>query len=195
MSHGTILAQTTIPAGCDGYRVARTFIVRGGLHYIKGNVTPYFSLTCEAHRKDHPDQLQSGGADHVMILSLFPQFARLADLHMADIDGAPMHAEVNGWYWIAGAAGGLGERFHAGNASPPADREACARALAAHLRISREEADSLIESARAGTLSRRDFGAWIEAQRPRWKIEAAEVVRLYGLRVFGDPWSPAPGVA
>ena len=56
MRDNPILAAKTIPAGCDGYPVARTFRVEGGLHYIKGNGSPYFSLTYWAHRKGYPNQ-------------------------------------------------------------------------------------------------------------------------------------------
>src|SRR3990167_8710708 len=83
-------------------------IVRGGLHWIRGNKKPYFSLTCS-----YPD---GGGATHDLILKHFPQFADLAALHLADIDGVPHHALANGFYLLAGAfPGPLGERYHAGN--------------------------------------------------------------------------------
>lgn len=92
-----------------------SFRVEGGLHYIRGNSAPYFSLTYWAHRAGFPNQRECGGAGHDVILRYFPQFADLAALHLSDIDGVPMHGEANGWYNLAGALGGMGERYHVGN--------------------------------------------------------------------------------
>jgi len=109
------LAVRTIPADhTKAYRL--TMRVVGGLHHIKGNHAPYFSLTADIHRKGHPNQCQSGGCCHDTILKYCPQFADLAKLHLSDIDGRPMHGEANGWYYLAGALPDhAGEQYHAGN--------------------------------------------------------------------------------
>jgi hypothetical protein len=109
-----LLAATTIKPNYS--RVNLTVRVIGGLHYIKGNSLPYFSLTKEEHRKGFPNQCQSFGCDHETILKYFPKFADLAALHLSDIDGVPMHAEGNGWYNLAGALSeNGGQQYHVGN--------------------------------------------------------------------------------
>lgn len=94
-------------------RTRYTLKVHGGLHYIRGNSAPYFSLTADLRGSDGTD---SGGAMHQEILRHFPELADLARLHLSEIDGVPIHAEANGWYDLAGALpNGAGERYHAGN--------------------------------------------------------------------------------
>jgi len=102
MNNEPVLATRIIP-GNLGTACSLKFTVYGGLHHIKGNHAPYFSLTYWEHRKGFPNQCQSGGAGHERILEYYPQFADLAALHLSDIDGVPMHAESNGWYNLAGA--------------------------------------------------------------------------------------------
>lgn len=148
---------------------------RGGLHYIRGNAAPYFSLTCE------------NGADHETILRHLPHLYDVAALHLSDMDGAPMHAEANGWYWYAGALGGLGETYHGSNGRDGRSPEECARLFAKHARISPESDAAPLLAAR---LDRAAFRAWIETQRPRWKAEAEGCIARHGLRVFGDAWAP-----
>lgn len=116
MKFDPVLASKTLPVDPDqGRRHPHTFIVKGGLHYLRGNDLPYFSLTYTEHRQGFPNQEESDGAGHKVILQHFPQFADLATLHLSDIDGVPTGAEANGWYQLAGALGGFGEKYHAGN--------------------------------------------------------------------------------
>jgi hypothetical protein len=111
-----ILRTRILPAGRNGYKVARLLTVNGGLEYIKGNRAPHFTLTTWAHRKGFPDQCQSGGCDHETILKYWPELADLAALDMSDIDGVPMHSDASGWYDLAGALpDNAGEQYHRGN--------------------------------------------------------------------------------
>jgi hypothetical protein len=87
------------------------FTVYGGLDYIRGNKQPHFSLTYW-RGGEHGE----GGCDHSEIIRRFPQFSNIAALHLSDMDGVPIHAESNGWYWMAGALPEhAGERYHGGN--------------------------------------------------------------------------------
>ena len=198
MSHDPLLAARALPAGTDGYRVPLFFRVEGGLHYLRGNPSPYFTLTYDQHRRGSPNQCQSGGAGHDRILELFPQFADLAALHLADIDGVPMHAEANGWYWLAGALGGAGERYHGGNAETygrPADPLAVFAQL---VRVPIEEAEAIRSAVGwwsghtpdGWKAARAQWGEIMEALRPRWKAEAVACIARHHLRVYGDTWAP-----
>jgi len=196
-----ILAARTLPAGTDGYRVPLTFVVEGDLHYIKGNHAPYFSLTYTQHRKGFPNQCYSGGAGHDVILRYFPRFADLAALHLSDIDGAPMHAEANGWYWLAGALGGADERYHGGSSDESKSESECLAIFAKHCRISLGEADRLRAEVQAEhdnnpdgwKAARETWALRMDDMRPRWKAEAETAIARHNLRVYGDPWPREEG--
>jgi hypothetical protein len=192
-----VLQVTTIQDEGDRYPLSLT--VNGGLHYIKGNSAPYFSLTCWYHRVGRPRLDEGGGAAHELILRHFPQYADLAALHLSDMDGVPTHAEANGMYWLAGAMGNpFGETYHGGNReygdSSPA---ACLQIFADHVRVSIEDAQTIADLVRSQILTlshnRRqcahDFLASICADmRPRWKREADACIAAHGLVIFGDEW-------
>lgn len=136
--------------------------VHGGLSMHKGNRAPYFSITGDIDVKTVNGgwKEESGGCIHGEIRKHFPEkFDDLIALHLSDIDGLPMHAVENGWYWLAGAVpGNFGERFHGGNSKmqhwkdngefdgyrEPTPEE-CVKILAKHLRISFDEARKLTE--------------------------------------------------
>lgn len=212
-----VLAAKTLPPG-DGYKVPRTLRVEGGLHYIKGNSAPYFSLTYTAHRKGFPNQCWSGGAGHELILKHFPKFADIAALHLSDIDGAPMHDSANAWYYLSAALGGMGERYHAGNSArhfpvePPADKpwqntvyrkptqDECVSLFARQLRITDDEARAFIAglgipkgnvTAAYAPHAKAEVTKLVESLRPRWKAEADACIAKHGLKVYGDPWPAA----
>lgn len=211
MRHNPILAAKTIPAGRDGYKVARTFRVQGGLHYIKSNGSPYFSLTYTSHRKGFPNQCWSGGAGHDKIEKHFPgRFTDLAALHLSDIDGAPMYGEANAWYDLAGYFGGMGEQYHVGNSerhfpiTPPTDkpwkdteyrkptREECLAIFARHVRLPIEEARALADRLPPTPKEMRAaLRQEIDAMRPRWKQEAQACIARHSLKVYGDEWQAA----
>lgn len=154
--------------------------VEGGLHYIRGNSSPYFSLTCSYR--------DGGGAAHELILKHFPQFADLAALHLSDVDGSPMYAADNGFFHMGGV-----DTF--GKHNPPNWKFA-----ADHFRITEPEvrqlardlfgvhysetAGFLSKGARADALAR--LGEWVDTQRARWRAEADACIRKHGLRVYGD---------
>ncbi|MFN9029666.1 MAG: hypothetical protein ACK54C_01960 [Betaproteobacteria bacterium] len=79
--------------------------VHGGLHYIRGNSAPYFSITADQYRKCRDGRLEedSFGAQHELIERLFPGwFTGLIALHLSDIDGVPSHGGANAIYYARG---------------------------------------------------------------------------------------------
>lgn len=181
------------------------FKVEGGLHYIRGNRAPYFSLTASGW--DCGSEI--GGCCHEMILKHFPDFADLAAMHLSDIDGSPSYAESNGWYHLAGALGGAGERYHVGNSerhfpvTPPADKpwanteyrfptqDECVQLFADYIRVPLEQAQAIVVDVQ-GKWNWPDMRTrWrtiCEEQRPRWKREADACIAKHSLAVYGDPW-------
>lgn len=141
-------------------RVPMVFRVEGGLHKIGGQ-TPYFTLTYTAHRRGFSNQRYSGGAGHAEILKHFPQFADLAALHLSDVDGVPMHAIANGWYFIE-----------------QQDRNA----LKSHFRLSDEAAGYMLSF----VTTECKLEACVDNMRPRWKAEAEACIARHNLVVFGD---------
>lgn len=179
------------------------FTVHGGVHYIRGNSAPYFSITAAGYDCGS----EFGGCCHEIILKHFPKFADLVALHLSGIDGMPMHADSNGWYDLAGYFGGAGERYHVGNRErhfpiePPADkpwqnteyrkptREECLQIWAEHMRIDLQTAKDAAEAIAAKWNwpdMKAAHAAFVEMQRPRWRQEAADCIKRHGLVVYGD---------
>lgn len=186
----------------------------GGLHYMKGNDAPYFSLTAASWRRERGRWEEDAfGCCHDMLTGRWPELQPLADLHLSDCYGVPMYAEANGWYWLAGYGGGLGERWHGGNRDGSTSREDCLSIWCNHVRVplafgrlladawihqgterAREDAyvigDGVIHVNKAvGLAVRRIHAGWIADQHERWQKEADECVRLLDLcYYYGDRW-------
>ena len=162
--------------------------VMAGLRYMSGNSQPYFSLTADI-REDRGGWWRDygGGCQHQEILRLWPELAPLADLHLCDMDGAPLHAEANGWYWLAGALGGLGEEFHGANSPfPPRSEDDCMRMFAQHIRSDMVVARALAQAVDCASDPRSVWRTYCKAARGRWKREADAAIAAFGLVVFGD---------
>jgi hypothetical protein len=108
-----ILATTIYTRGGDRYKLT----AQGGLNYIRGNGSPYFSITADQRRAERGVWREdSCGCLHEEIETQWPgKFSDLIALHLSDINGVPMHFLGNGWYNLAACLGGAGERYHAGN--------------------------------------------------------------------------------
>lgn len=187
--------EPILRAVIDGRRKVHA---RGGLHYIKGNTLPYFSLTIASWElRDGLIREDTFGCAHDELVALWPELKPLADLHGSFIDGTPLHAEAKGWYWLAGALGGLGERYHGSGGSPQKTTDECREILRRHLRIDEAEvsqlmAETLVTFQQSGPkVAREVFASYVESQKPRWKREAEDCIEALGLTVYGDPWHPA----
>ena len=193
-----ILATRILPPS-DGYRVKRVLNVRGGLRFINSNKTPSFTITTDCYRLGFPRQCWSGGADHESIEKYWPgRFSDLIALHLSNIDGAPLHAEPNGWYNLAGYFNGAGERYHRGNSNarcvdgyrkPTSDE--CLALWAKFLRLPFNDAKKLADRIAAKWNNpdmKAEHARVIAEQRPRWRQEAIDCIARHKLTVFGDAW-------
>ena len=180
----------------------------GGLHYLKGNKTPYFALTGElldlTIRRSRDEQIITCGCMHEELLKHFPDLADLVAMHLSDMDGTPMHAEANGWYWLEASFPNPKSRYHGGNAMAhyggewrkPTKAE-CLTVFAEHCRIPVFEAEIIRTTCRTADAARQEDGGpgaratWAklcEQMNPRWKMEADACIAKHNLQVYGDPW-------
>lgn len=182
----------------------RKLTVTAKLHYIKGNRAPYFSITGQIDRvlRQRVEgriyealREEAGGCLHEEIAEHFPELKPLIRLHLSDMDGTPIHALENGYFWLAGANGGWGERYHGSNGYTPQTPAACKRIAIDHLRISEHEYEFLVDHLRtAPTRAARidHLKSVIDlVLKERWAKEAADAINTFGLRVEGDAWAAA----
>ena len=127
---------------------------------------PYFSLTGEVWRcrngKRAGNDCDRCGMLHEEILKHFPELQPVADLHLSDVNGVPMHAVENGWHWCGGT------KYQAFDA----------KLLASHLRVSKEEAIAI----HAECPTKEAFQDRVEGMRLRWKAEADSAIEAFSLR-------------
>jgi hypothetical protein len=160
----------------------------------RGGCTPAFSVTGELWEPRiraiatghyvYPKEPTSCGCLHDTILAEFPELAKVVSLHLSDAQGAPMHAESNGFYWLAGAVGGLGEQYHGGNGTRPHTRGECVEILAKHLRLSITDARMLSEDIGlmhkvSPSVARKAFTMFVDGERRRWRMEADALRELF----------------
>ena len=177
------------------------------LHYIKGNSTPYFSLTGELvnPKRNGHDKSECGGCMHEELLEEWPELKPLAELHGSHIDGRPMYAVENGFYWLAGAdpeVMGAGVPHHGGTGSFPKRESKCLANFCGLWRVSLEEAARIMLAVRkyrtpdlgdTSGLSKSEVNKakaalteFAVAALPRWKAEADAAIKAFGLEIEGD---------
>jgi hypothetical protein len=163
-----------------------TVEARGGLLMIAGNDTPYFSLTF-VERDEAGKELRSGAWGEEQ-RDIFPDYDDLYRLIGCDIQGTPLHAEKNGWYWL----GMTPTQFFV-------EERVCQ-----HFRIEALEANYLrseimqvlatptwwveVEEVAPIAPAWEFYLDWVEKQRGRWNADAVSAIKAHDLVVFGDPW-------
>lgn len=154
----------------------------------------YFSVTADIKKGRRE---LAGGCIHREVLQYWPALAPLVALHLSDSEtGAPMHAEANAWYWLAGYYGGAGERHHGGNGDRQhwladgtfngyrhSTPDECLATFADHVRITVESARILADAWRAShsftltgpAVMRACLREWIRTNASnRWAREASD---------------------
>lgn len=171
----------------EKYYARQNLTVTGELSHIRGNEKPHFSITGEIPRVAY-------GCLHDEILLADPSLKDFIDLHLSDIDGIPMYALDNGWYWLLLSLGYEFWDYSAGywsNFSP----DVCLQNFCKHCRIPEYEGleiqnrvirkIALTPGINEGLTAGKN--EWIDICRfflPRWKREAEDLIKKYGLTVI-----------
>lgn len=170
--------------------------VRIGLHYIKGNKAPHFSVT------------SCNGADHDAILRNYPELFDVVALHLSYIDGTPIYAVENGDYHLKrNNLKGIANHFRIDSTSA-----SCLLAMYKAIEPEKPNTKNLVKMAQTAGLVgnqiklaisatpntsidklRTDFVAeFVKSRKPIWKAEADACIKRHNLKVYGDPWTPSP---
>lgn len=145
--------------------------VKAELSFHKGNKSPYFSITGSVYKATksgkrdmrYQDSIRCGCL-HEDILKAYPGMRDLVELHLSDMNGSPMHAVANGWYYLQKP-----EEFKL---------EVTAR----HLRVSLEEAQRI----RDNVNTKDKYIAYVESCRDRWQDEAQAAIEKYNLVIVNS---------
>ena len=166
--------------------------VRIGLHYIKGNKAPYFSVT------------SCNGADHDAILRNYPELFDVVALHLSYIDGTPIYAVENGEHFIkSGELATIADHFRISMSAAECLRRVCYSTESNQTRtdtlITMAESAGLVGyqamfAAEKASRKTRDqiihdvITDFVERRKPIWKAEADACIKRHNLKVYGDPW-------
>lgn len=120
----------------------------------------------ERHRRGK--DMDGFGSSTETILRVAPELAPLVTVHLADLDGTPMHAVANGWYFYSGGAREYEEARGDTWANPKGltDHERGARAL------------NIPPADLPEGLDKDGFVAFAESLRPIWAEQARQAREL-----------------
>jgi hypothetical protein len=175
-----------------------------GLLEINISTERGFSITADFYENREgenasPRRWAMGGCLHDEIIAAAPEFKSLVDLHLSNLEGVPIHAFENGFYWLAKSAG-IRQKYE-----PEQSAETCFQYLCEHLRVSLTEVNQIIgkvanayidgkakiatsepvtEKCRAMQHEQGIFDARVlfkkivEEMKPRWKKEAEKALDM-----------------
>lgn len=163
--------EKTIPY--PSYGPKYIFRMHAEIHAI-GEQSRYFAVGGEIFKPGR--DWECCGCLHDEAEQAWPEIKPLIALHLSDAEtGEPMHAEANGWYWLAGALGGCGEQYHGGNRETYGEENDCLGIFADHCRITRQEAQAIADEIGHLKLNIDRRNAWnriCDEMRPKWAAEA-----------------------
>lgn len=125
---------------------------------------PYFSITADGFRR--------GGCLHEEILQYRPDLKPLTDIHLSTLDGVPMHAEANGWYWLAKACG-IKQPYE-----PDQSELDSFVIFGEHIRKTLKEAHEILKRVKTSANPRLAWQAEVQELLPHWKTQAKNALKL-----------------
>jgi hypothetical protein len=154
-----------------------------GLLEINISTERGFSITADFFENRHrpagnnsPRRWVAGGCLHDEILQVCPELKPFVDLHLSNLDGVPMHALENGFYWLAKVAG-IPQEY-----GPDQEKETCFSYLCNHLRVDSVDGARIVEACmgiyQQGKNAKDHFSKIVESMKPRWKAEAESAISL-----------------
>jgi len=167
----TIKTETLERTTVDGQSYRR-IEVHYGLRAFE-HQAPYFTVTADVwdtrYRAGDPD---SCGQNHEIISAAFPHLRDIIALHMSNIDGVPMHAIENGWYYFTDFDG-RGISMYGGPTSSKWYELSPVQRAEDYLRAPAGYFDDV--------RNKDEFVARIDELRPVWKAEADAAIARHGL--------------
>lgn len=166
-----------------------------GMHWLKGNSRPYFSLTGDILEVRHGKYVDvGGGCCHDSIVAAYPELAELVQFHLVDDDGQPMHYVANATYW---AELEMGISQWSGKTTVPNEYASFLDVLKRHCLCEAlgdgEELERRLAGWRAAHHNeapqggRRDFEEWLKSRIPAMKAKFDEVMQKHGVQMITEP--------
>jgi hypothetical protein len=135
-----------------------TITVTAILSHCGGNSAPHFSITGAIDKSIAGVKTRevSGGCIHPEIKKHFPgEFDDIIKLHLSDIDGVPMYAVENGFYFFQQDSGKGYD----------------------YIRVPRDKRDFMQHT-------KQDFVDLVDSMRPTWKAEAIRAIEKHSLEAY-----------
>lgn len=163
-----------------------------------------FSITADIYEKRRGESWQDvgGGCCHEHILSIRPDLAPFAALHLATWEGVPMHALANAFYWFCGFVPVAGEKYHGGSGSNGKPPEECQRIFAEYIRATPEQVAAIVA---ASPRTKEEMQCCLEDMGfpEQWEAEArAAITQLeewtgqkFESQATRGKWEPLPAEA
>jgi hypothetical protein len=136
--------------------------------------SPYFSITGDIHSRESfsNGSFICGGCVHDEILEVAPELKPFVDLHLSNLDGVPMHAVENGFYWLAKAAG-IPQKY-----APDQSPEECFAFFCDHCRIDKSVGNLIVQYVQKSQNPRETWNKECAEMKPRWKHQAEQALKL-----------------
>jgi len=137
----------------------------------------YFSVTSElwsskrTFESRNEKYLDCCGCIHDTILKYMPELKPIIDLHLSSLEGVPIHAVENGFYYYE-IMNGIA-KYHK---KQDGDKEKYFKILCEHLRVSANELIELLDFLESVEEKKIYFSNYVHSLLPRWKEQATEAI-------------------
>lgn len=172
--------------------------------WMNEHVFCYINVSCRSFANQQPhfsvtiDGRDFGGCCHDLALDLRPELKPVVDLHLSTDDGVPLHAAANAIHWVSGIFTDLpGFRWRPNSSKHDFGRQTpewCTSVLRDHLRMDPQivltrvraavdpwlvaHSEYEVDAKHIEKLVHETVAVIVEEQRPRWKAEAEQALKL-----------------